>query len=303
MNLQLMLNSRNAGRCALQISQLLPPALGLFFSQFVADRIVLNRQLPLVRAIRSNLWVVSGGQLSAADLDRAVRDNLRHFARSYYTLFHYLANPPALQKQVDFNQPIEELIVRSQQKKHGVVVAGLHLSNFDLVVQAAAWRGLRCLTLTLPDGSENQQAVAWQNLIRRQSGLEILPASLPNLRQAIRRLRAGEAVLTGIDRPVHAARYYPHFFGRPAHLPTHHIHLALAAGVPILVFAARQRPDGLYQIQFSEEIELQPDTDRQKELVCNAERVLEVAASFIRQTPEQWSITLPAWPEVLPELP
>jgi len=68
------------------------------------------------------------------------------------------------------------------------------------------------------------------------------------------------------------------------------------------VFAALQRPDGIYQILASEEIKLRPYTDRRVELVCNAERVLEVAASYIRQAPGQWSITLPAWPEILPEL-
>jgi phosphatidylinositol dimannoside acyltransferase len=303
MNLQRVLNSRRAGIWALRISKFLTPALGLRFSRFVAGRIVLNRQLPLVRAIRLNRWVVSGEQLAGPDLDRATRENLDHIARSYYTLFHYLDNPATLQELVEFDQPIEALIARSREKKRAVVVAGLHLSNFDLVVQAAAWRGLRALTLTLPDDNENREAVEWQHIFRRQSGMEIFPASLPNLRRAIRSLQAGEAVLTGIDRPVRSAKYCPVFFGRPAHLPLHHIHLALAARVPVMVFAALQRPDGIYRILASEEISMQPYSDRQVELVCNAERVLEVAASFIRQAPEQWSITLPAWPDALPEMP
>jgi lauroyl/myristoyl acyltransferase len=303
MNLQRMLNSRNAGVWALRISGFLPPALGLGFSRSVADWLVLNRELLLVRAIRANRWVISEGQTSSADLDRAVRDTLRDIARSYYTLFHYINNPVALQNLVDINQSLQDLIIRSQEKQRGLVVAGLHLSNFDLVIQAAAWRGLRALTLTLPDGSENQEAVEWQHIFRRHSGMEILPASLPNFRHAIRRLQAGETVLTGIDRPVASPKYFPAFFGRPAHLPVHHIHLALAARVPVMVFASLQRPDGVYQILSSPEIELQPYTDRQVELVCNAERVLDVAASFIRQVPEQWSVTLPAWPEVLTEMP
>jgi lauroyl/myristoyl acyltransferase len=300
MNLQRTLNSRQAGIWALQISKFLTPALGLGFSCFVADRIAVNRQLPLVRAIRLNRWVISGEQLAGVDLDRAVRDNLRNIARSYYTLFHYLDHPAALDSLVDFDQAIQALIARSQEKKTGVLVAGLHLSNFDLVVQAAAGRGLSGLTLTLPDASENRQAVEWQHGFRRHSGMELIPASLPNFRLAIRRLQAGEIVLTGIDRPIRSAKYYPCFFGRPAHVPIHHIHLALAARVPVMLFAALQRPDGIYQILASEEIKLRPYTDRQIELVCNAERVLEVAASFIRQAPEQWSITLPAWPEALP---
>ena len=303
MNLQRMLNSREAGIWALRISKFLPPALGLRFSQFLAGRIALNRQLPLVRAIRLNRWVISGGQLLGADLDRAVRENLTHIARSYYTLFHYLDNPLALQNLVEFDPSIDALIARSQEKHHGVVVTGVHLSNFDLVLQAAAWRGLRGIALTLPDGTENQEAVEWQHAFRRHSGLELLPASLPNFRQVIQRLQAGETVLTGIDRPVSSAKYYPAFFGRPAHLPIHYIHLALAARVPLMVFAARQKPDGLYQLLASEEIDLQHYSDRQVELVSNAERVLELAASFIRQAPGQWSVTLPIWPEVMPDMP
>jgi phosphatidylinositol dimannoside acyltransferase len=302
MNLQRMLNSRQAGILALQISRFLTPAMGLSFSRFVAGRISLNRELPLVRAICANRWVISGERLEGAGLDRAVRENLEHIARSYYTLFHYLDHPAELQEQVEFNPSIEALIARSQEKKYGVVVAGVHLSNFDLVLQASAWRGLRGLALTLPDDTEIKEAVEWQHAFRRQSGLELLPASLPNFRQAVRRLQAGETVLTGIDRPVESAKCYPAFFGRPAHVPIHHIHLALAARVPVMVFAALQRPDGIYQILASEEIKLRPYTDRRVELVCNAERVLEVAASYIRQAPGQWSITLPAWPEILPEL-
>jgi lauroyl/myristoyl acyltransferase len=206
MNLQSLLNSRTGGLWALRISKLLSPTLGLRFSQLIADRIVLNRQLPLVRAIRANRWVVSGGQLAGADLDRAVRDNLRHIARSCYTLFHNLDHPAALQNLVEFNQPLEALIARSQEKRHGLLVAGLHLSNFDLVVQAAARHGLRCITLTLPDGIENQEAVEWQHSFRRRSGMQLLPASLPNFRSAIHRLQSGETVFTGIDRPVSSAK-------------------------------------------------------------------------------------------------
>jgi KDO2-lipid IV(A) lauroyltransferase len=303
MNLQRVLNSREAGLWALRISKFLSPAMGVRFSQFVADRIVLNRQLPLVQAIRANRWVMSGGQLAGDDLDRAVRASLRQIARSYFTLFHYLDNPVELQNLVEFDQTFEAMLARSREKNHAMMAVGLHLSNFDLVLQAAAWHGMRGLALTLPDGTENQEAVNWQHAFRRQSGLDLVPASMSNLRLAIRRLQAGETVLTGIDRPIRSAKYYPVFFGRPAHVPIHHIHLALAARVPFMVFGARQSPDGIYQIFASEEIPLLSYTDRDVELLSNAERVLEVAASFIRQAPDQWSITLPAWPEVLPELP
>jgi lauroyl/myristoyl acyltransferase len=303
MNLQRMLNSRGAGIWALRISKSLSPAAGLAFSRLVAAGIASQRQLPLVRAMRVNRWVVSACTLSAAQLDTAVRLMLGNMARSFYTLFHYINDPAGLQSQVVFSPWIEALIARSQEKKRGVVVAGVHLSNFDLVFQAASYHGLRGLALTLPDRSENSQAVEWQHAFRRQSGIELLPASLPNFRQAIRRLQDGECVLTGLDRPLSVAKYRPQFFGKPAHVPVHYIQLALAAKVPVMVFAAMQDAQGIYQIFGTDEITLQPNSDHRTELLCNAERVLDVAASYIRQAPEQWSITLPAWPDLLPEMP
>jgi phosphatidylinositol dimannoside acyltransferase len=302
MNLQRILNSQNAGIWALRISRLLPPSFGLKFSLFIADRIAENRQLPLVRAIRANRWVVSGGQLSGAELDLAVRENLRQIARSYYTLFHFIDDPLGLQNQVNFTPSIDALIARSQENTQGVVVAGLHQSNFDLVLQAAAWRGLRGTALSLPEDNENKTAIEWQHGFRRHSGIQIIPGSMQSLRDAIKRLQAGEMVMTGIDRPVGSAKYYPVFFGRPAHVPIHHIYLALAAKVPVMVFTAIQRSDGIYELFSSEEIELKSNQNHQIELISNAERVLEVAESFIRRAPGQWSITLPAWPEVLVEL-
>ncbi len=302
MNLQRILNSRGAGIWALRISKFLSPTAGLSFSRLVAAAIASQPQLPLVRAIRLNHWVVSGGALSASELDAAARLTLGNIARSFYTLFHYIDDPVGMQRQVAFNPWLEALIARSQEKKHGLVVAGVHMSNFDLVLQAAGYHGLHGLALTLPDRSENSEAVEWQHAFRRQSGIELLPASLPNFRQAIRRLKAGECVLTGVDRPLSVAKYRPHFFGKPAHVPVHYVQLALAARVPVIVFAAMQDAQGIYQIFGTDEITLQPNSDHQSELLCNAERVLDVAASYIRQAPEQWSITLPAWPDLLPEM-
>ena len=69
-------------------------------------------------------------------------------------------------------------------------------------------------------------------------GLEILPATIANIRQLIRRLQAGEMVITGVDRPTSDLKYHPVFFGRPAQLPTHYIYLALKAHVPIVLLAS-----------------------------------------------------------------
>jgi len=123
--------------------------------------------------------------------------------------------------------------------------------------------------------------------------------SFAALRQALRHLRQGGIVLTGIDRPVPAPRVCPRFFGRPAALPTHHVSLAVKAGVPVMFMVPVLRSDGKYHVQTSEAIEMVHHPDRATEEILNAERVLGVAERFIRKDPQQWSISLPVWPQAL----
>jgi KDO2-lipid IV(A) lauroyltransferase len=303
MDLQHIVNSRETGLWALRISQIIPPWIGFRLSNLLADRLAANRSLPVVRAIRLNRWVVSGGKLEGQALDQAVRANLRHVASAYYLLFHNIHSPKALQDAVVFSENLDTLIATSKEGRRGVIVCGLHMNDFDLVVQAAAWRGLQALAISLPQASENTKAVEWQHSFRRETGLQILPASFEAFRTAIRQLRLGKTIITGIDRPISKTKHHPRFFGRPASLPLHHIQLALETAAPIVIFVPVRRKDGRIAIESSEEIRMQRYSSRERELLFNGECVLEAAEEFIRRTPEQWSVFQPVWPEALAELP
>jgi KDO2-lipid IV(A) lauroyltransferase len=180
------------------------------------------------------------------------------------------------------------------------LIVSTHLGNFDFCARAAALRGLKGIVITLPEIKNGGYQLQYE--MRREIGLEVLPASRNVLRQAIQRLRAGELVLTGIDRPIQNAKNKPRFFGRPADLPMHHIYLALKAAVPISVAVAVLKPDNRYHFLISDPIRMRPDPDHKTEMVDNAERVLRVAEGFIRQYPEQWSMYFPVWPDAMAEV-
>jgi KDO2-lipid IV(A) lauroyltransferase len=298
MALQTFLNSRRAAKLAFWLSRLLPQHAGLRLTQRIARRVATRQDLPLVQALRLNQWVVAGGRLHTPELDRAVQECLEQVGFAFFHLFRSSQDTAALDELVAFNDRIDEIIARSQEKRHGLMVAGLHMSGFDLVSQAAARRGLRAIALSLP---EENSTVAWQHEFRRRSGLEILPGTLPNLRHALQRLSAGELVLTGIDRPTPGQKYRPCFFGRPAPLPTHHIYLAQKAGVPVVVMSTvfdGQR----YQILTSEELRLKTYPNRSEEMTLNAECVLQAAEAMICQAPQQWVVPHPVWPSLASEL-
>ena len=295
MNLQDLLNSQQAGRLALWVSRRIPPHMGQGLARVLANWIASQDSLPLVQAVRANQWVAGGEQLSADQLDRVVRDTICSLADSFYTLFHYLDDPAAMQAMIEYSPQAKEVIARDQKSDEGAIVVGVHMSNFDLVAQTAAHHGLRALAISVP---QPDQAVEWQHNIRRNAGIEILPASMANIRQAIKRLQGGEIVLTGLDRPIPDPKYRPRFFGRPANVPVHYVQLALKARVPVVVMAAVRQDDGVYQILSSDYIYLEPNPDRKMEMEHNAERVLSIAEDFIRQAPQQWAIFQPVWPEV-----
>lgn len=303
MDLQRILNSQGAGVWALRISRILPPATGFQFANLLAGRLARLTDLPIVKAIRLNRWVTSGYELQKEALDLAVRETLRQVAVSYYLLFRYIDRPDELQKLVKFSPEAEDAIAASQENRKGLLVTGLHMSNFDLVVQAAGWRGLCAMAISLPEETENLKAVEWQHKFRRRSGIDIVPASIATFRQAINRLRQGGVVLTGVDRPVNSPRLRPQFFGRPSNLPVHYVHLALEADVPVILMSAVRKEDGKYHMHATPEMRFTTYSNRDKQTLANAEQLLEAAECFIREAPEQWSIFQPAWPELLAEMP
>ena len=300
MNLQTILNSRQAGRLALFLSRQIPPSVGFRLAHHVSVRIAASPQTPMVQAIRANQWVVSGGALSASQLDEAVLESLENVARAFFQLFRYLNDPTKLDDLVVFNPQAWELINRKPGAGQGFVVCGIHSCSFDLVVRAAAMKGARILALSLPEANE---AIEWQHNIRRQVGLEILPATMANIRLLVHRLEAGEMVLTGVDRPMPDLKYRPVFFGCPAQLPTHHIYLAQKARVPIVLLASILQSDGRYHVVSSDPIEMGTGANRSDEMTSNAEKVLQAAETLIRLSPRQWAVYQPLWPQVLKEVP
>lgn len=250
----------------------------------------------MVRAVRANQWAISQGQLSPEDLDLQTRKTFRHTAHCLYDLYHHLRTPAEFQRLVDFTPNIDEIIRCSQAGFDGRLVVGVHMSNFDFVMQQAARRGLQAQALSFPDPGGGYQ---WQNDLRRQSGLEITPASLNSIRSAVKRLKSGGVVLTGIDRPERNPHYHPKFFGYPSNLPVFYVQLAIMAEVPVVVVSIIMDEEGIYHIEASQPITMVKSADHRAEILVNAERILEVAAGYIRRAPHQWSMFYPVWPGIM----
>lgn len=297
---QEIITSRFGVEFASFLGRMMPPRPGHYLADFIADRIAARREWRIVRAVRANQWVVSREKLEGERLSRAVRQTFQATARSIFDLYHYIDNPTESSRLIVLNQTMQQWTQRPVYGDRGLIIVGLHLSGFDLVLQATCRQGFQPMVLTIPQPQGGRKIeYEW----RQRRGMNLVPASPGALRQALRHLQAGGMVLTGIDRPSVDSGRRPLFFGRPALLPTDHIWLALKALVPVIVAAAILQADGKYHVLTSDPIEMQPHPDREEEIIQNAEAVLDVAEGFIRMAPEQWTMTLPVWPEALTQVP
>jgi phosphatidylinositol dimannoside acyltransferase len=299
-DLQQVINSSLSLRFVSSLAKCLPPQLGYRIAYILAKQIARKRNSGLIRAIRANQWVASRETLKREALDDAVRETLRYSAYSLFDLYHYNRDFVATRQRIVFDSSFDCIAHRSEFEPRGLMIAGLHLSNFDLVLQWLCKNRLKPLVLTIPDPRGGRQM---EYEIRKQTGMNLFPASIGALRQALKHLQRGGMVLTGIDRPIENPEVCPRFFGQPAALPIHHIFLAIKARVPVIITATYLQPDGKYHVFASDPIEMDPYPNAIERTRRNAEKVLAVAEKFIERSPRQWSVPLPVWPEIIEEVP
>jgi KDO2-lipid IV(A) lauroyltransferase len=300
LDVETLTNSSLGIRLLSTIAGNIPRRVGHRIADFAAGQIALQRNSRLVRAVRRNQWVVLGEDPASEALDRAVRETLRHSARSIFDLYHYIHDPEATGQMIVLDSAAEQLTNRCKFENRGLMLVGIHLSNFDLILRWFCRQGIEPLVLTVPDPRGGRRA---EYEMRRQIGMNLVPATVAGLRRALRHLQQGGAVLTGIDRPISRPRLLPCFFGRPAALPVHHIFLATRARVPVAVAAAMLETDGKYHVRITDLVEMDGGHDQEIETLRNAETVLRMAEGFIRQAPQQWSVPLPVWPSTLDLVP
>src|SRR5215207_6909299 len=191
-DLQQVINSPFAVHLVSFAGRITPAGIGYPVSEFLGTWMAARRDSKLTWAVRANQWVVRGANLEKRALDQAVQETLRNNARDIYNLYHYLQNPEAVQQLIILNPVACELAGRPEFADRGLVIVGLHLSNFDLILQSICRQGFKAMVLTIPN-PQGGRRVEYE--IRRRTGMNLIPASLGALRQAVNHLEQGGMVL------------------------------------------------------------------------------------------------------------
>jgi lauroyl/myristoyl acyltransferase len=284
---------------AIFIAQVLPPYIGYPLARALGRLVGLFPRGAAYRSLRLNLWIVSGKQLKGRELDRAVHRVFANQSSALYNFYRALTHPDIVQEKVRLSPAFSRLVEECKKEERGTLLLIPHLSGFNLGGLRLVQEKMRYLTLA---NADNSVAYQWQNELRNQHGMEVVPFTIEALRQARERLQAGGTVQTGVDRPLDDARYMPRFFGYPASLPVAYVRLALHTHARVFVVGFTTLKDRTHLIDVSDEVVMEPDEDMERELVSNAEKVLTEAEAFIRRDPLHWMMFFPVWPSELAEL-
>ena len=258
MSLQSLMNSPLGVGVALALGRALPQPWGYAVTRKISRRLAGRKQSEMVRAIRSNQWVVHGGQSTAAELDKLAQGTLLFSSRALFDFYHNLENRRRSVELVEYTPRFNEAFKICLSGKQGTLFVMPHVSAFDLAGYTLTLRGLKFQILSVPQPNAGYQ---WQNDLRRKQGIDITPFSAEALQKARRNLQNGGTVLTGMDRPWPGSEYHPHFFGRPASLPVAYIRLAIKVEVPIYVVTCLGKPNGGYWLDCEGPFTMQRDAD------------------------------------------
>lgn len=296
MNFQQFVTTGFGTRLWMMLARRLPPRAGHALARMVTGALHRRKGGSLYRIIYANQAEVLGACATPEQIDLAVKAVLTHAGMITLDLMQISARgAEAVKAAVTFPPEFWANAEAAKASGRGVLICGCHLSNFNLAFLRYATEGFPVQVLS---AAATAGGFRMLSELRERGVLEETPVDGPALRKAIVRLRAGGAVVIGVDWPYGAGDDEPiDFFGRPSLLPTGYIRVALSANALVLPLACRWSPERGYYAITAPLIELERTGYRQEDVMHNARRVLAVVEEWIRETPDQWLMYHPVWPE------
>jgi len=292
-----LINSQLGPILGAWLARRLSPEGSYRLADWLAARFAARPETALCKAIRANQAVVRGLPYDSPELDNVVGEVLRNAARGYADWFRAIAEgPDYVRAKVRVDEHILEDAWQASERGYGVVFAGAHMSSFNMFLAVLGYESLPIQVLSYHRARGSYKS---DNYLRHRLGIDVSPISMESLREAVRRLKQRGFVLTGVDRPDVGGELL-NFFGRQVRLPVGHARLAIRTGAHMIVGVVRREgPDG-YHVTGPRIIEPVRSGDQKRDILQLAQHVADILAGYIRQSPEEWMMFLPVWPDVIP---
>jgi KDO2-lipid IV(A) lauroyltransferase len=286
-------DSKLARRVGLGFCRHAPRWMGYLVARLMKGALI--RYMPeLHLTMAQNLRQVLGPSVSDAEVRAMARWGIGHYTRCAFDFFSTATKSrDEILKAIQV--PNAGLARARQELAEGRSVLAVcpHISNFDLAGIALGATGLPLHVLSLADPNA---LIREQNRIREHGGLTMNPISPRSLRDAIRRLKSGGVVLSGLDRPVPRDGDLVEFFGKPSYLPLGPARMALISDATVFVGSCRYEQRDGYHLDIVGPVEIVRTGSRRQDIRTNARNLAVILEGLVRAHPEQWLMFHPVWP-------
>ena len=193
---------------------------------------------PAARRVRDNLALVRPGTAPAAArrLTAAVGDNFGRVLAEYIRMGALAARPGLL--HVEGGDALRAALAPGR----GAIVVSAHFGNWEAIRLAGRSLGVEIGIIYRPFNNPAFNAVALGKIA--QAGAPVLYKGAAGLKQMVKHLRGGGAILILLDQRLGDGAALP-FMGRTAQTATSVAALAQRMGAPLLPAVGQRRADGL----------------------------------------------------------
>lgn len=239
-------------------------------------------------SVIANMRQVMGPRASDRDVRRTAREVFRNATRYYADLYHIPRLDPAeFQRERIVIEGVEHLEA-ARASGRGTVVVSAHFGNPEMAVQGLPSLGFTFYALTEP--LHPKPLSDFTHWLRSHHGHEYRTISFSAVKEAIRRLKKGEAVAVLFDRDVSGTGTLMQLFGAQTRVPVGAIDLALRTDA-ILIPAWAWRIDGFrFRIHFDAPLEPIRTGNYDEDVKVNAQRLLTLFEGHLRDDPSQWAV-------------
>ncbi|HEX5467291.1 MAG TPA: hypothetical protein VFW92_11520 [Candidatus Limnocylindrales bacterium] len=251
---------------------------------------------PKRRVIQANALHVLGPHAGARDVDALARRVYQTYARYVVELMRLPSRPAhelAGSVVTDPERGVESfgaLFDRLQAEGRGMIAVSCHIGNIEALAAAFAAHGWPAYGLA--DDTAFPELYDLLQAQRKQWGIEVL--GWRNMRGVIRALKQRAILGLLVDWGYRAEDVPVRLFGAWTTLPAGPAVLAARTKAAILPVVCRRRPDGRFEAEHLDLIDVPDDAPASIQRATQA--LADAVQAMIAPAPEQWYIFKPMWP-------
>ncbi len=177
-----------------------------------------------------------------------------------------------------------EVFDRALGQGKGLILASLHLGNFELCGRVIA---ARCELLDVVKPQRNPLFDRHLDRMRNECGIATVPMDRSGP-AVLRHLRRGGVVSLLLDQDAGDKGIMVEFMGRPASTWPGAARLSLQTGCPVLPVCLARTSDGGHELEFGPLLDPRQLPAGQREATAYTQLITAELEAFVRRHPEQW---------------